>query len=475
MKKNKKNSYYSLFLSSFYVAAIGIVVLSIFICIICNSLVRREKFKDISMICGNLTTIIEGDLETAEDIRSDSVQRVYKSFSEQYGLSLYIYDEDGGCVLNPENENGNIALPTTTMERIDNEPFFDFDAQKISNTEPRIMYGASFSVESGTDAEHKFYIIAYCPVDDINSFNYRVIFYVCAFSLLLILIMYLVMRHKASKYVTASEEFKRISEKFSRGDFSERIDVGKYDCLQDISRNINALADNMANSDATSKTFIANVSHELRTPITTVGGFVDGIIDGTIPKSQQREYLILVSNEIKRLRILITSMLNMTKFESGTMTPNFKPVNLTDIVIQVVLMFEKKINEKKVEIEGLDSDRLMAVADPDLMQQVIYNIVENAVKFVNVNGTISFSFENNNGICSIGIRNTGEGLKNEEIKQVFDRFYKTDSSRGKDTTGLGLGLSISRKIVHLHKGHIVVKSVYGQYTEFSIQIPEKQD
>ena len=134
-------------------------------------------------------------------------------------------------------------------------------------------------------------------------------------------------------------------------------------------------------------------------------------------------------------------------------------------------MFEKRIEEKELEVEELDSSRLTAVVDADLMQQVIYNLVENAVKFVNKGGTLSFSFDRQDDICIIGIRNTGEGLKDSEIPQVFDRFYKTDSSRGKDTSGLGLGLAISRKIVHLHNGHIVVKSVYGEYTEFQIRIP----
>ena len=202
---------------------------------------------------------------------------------------------------------------------------------------------------------------------------------------------------------------------------------------------------------------------------------MDGILDGTIPKTRQKEYLILVSKEIKRLRILISSMLNMSRFETGTLRPNFRDVNLTDIVIQTVLMFEKKIEDKHLEVEGLGSDRMSAEVDPDLIQQVIYNLVENAVKFINDGGILSFRFERSvNGSCTIGIRNTGEGLKNDEIQQVFDRFYKTDSSRGKDTTGLGLGLAISRKIVHLHHGHIVVKSVYGEYTEFLIQLPEKQ-
>ena len=168
-------------------------------------------------------------------------------------------------------------------------------------------------------------------------------------------------------------------------------------------------------------------------------------------------------------------MLNMSRFESGTMRPNFRDTNLTELVIKTVLMFEKRIEEKQLQVEELDSERIIAEVDADLIQQVIYNLVENAVKFVNTGGTLSFRFEKENGICTIGIKNTGEGLKDNEIQQVFDRFYKTDSSRGKDTTGLGLGLSISRKIVHLHNGHIVVKSVYGEYTEFLIQIPEKQN
>ena len=109
-----------------------------------------------------------------------------------------------------------------------------------------------------------------------------------------------------------------------------------------------------------------------------------------------------------------------------------------------------------------------------LIEQVIYNLTENAVKFVNEGGIISFGFRKNENDCFISIKNTGEGLTDTEISQVFDRFYKTDSSRGKDTTGLGLGLSISRKIIQLHNGQITVKSVYGEYTEFIIKLPVKQ-
>ena len=134
-------------------------------------------------------------------------------------------------------------------------------------------------------------------------------------------------------------------------------------------------------------------------------------------------------------------------------------------------MFEKRISDKHVEVEGLEDAELVVKADEDLMFQVLYNLIENAVKFVNEGGTISFAMRTEKDIAYIEIRNTGEGLKDDELPKIFDRFYKTDTSRSKDKTGLGLGLSIARKIVHLHQGHIVVKNVRGEYTSFEVQIP----
>ena len=269
-------------------------------------------------------------------------------------------------------------------------------------------------------------------------------------------------------------EIKRIAKNYAKGDFSERLPQTENQDFKSIYTSLNKMADFISSNEETSKSFIANVSHELRTPMTTIGGFVDGILDGIIPKPKHTEYLHLVSQEIKRLRILVSSMLNMTKFESGTMKPNFRETNVTELIIKTVFMFEQKLENKKIDVQGLDADRMVIVADPDLIEQVIYNLIENAVKFVNEEGVISFDFQMNENDCQIGIQNTGEGLTNTEISQVFDRFYKTDSSRGKDTTGLGLGLSISRKIIQLHDGQIMVKSVHGEYTKFIIQLPIKQ-
>ncbi|MDE7098831.1 MAG: HAMP domain-containing histidine kinase, partial [Ruminococcus sp.] len=384
-------------------------------------------------------------------------------------VEIYTYEYYSKPV-NPNNDNIR-KLDESLMLKIENklpEEVLELSSSSISQNAPYMIFGTKIH----PDSRNPLYVVVYGGTDSIDSFTIKLMLIYILIETVTMAMAYFLIKRKIIKYITFEKDFTRIIENYSKGNFSEKISTDLSPNLIHISERVNALASNVEKSEEISSTFIANVSHELRTPITTIGGFVDGILDGTIKKNHQQEYLILVSQEIHRLRILITSMLNMSKFESGTMSPNFVETNLTDLVIKVVLMFEKRIEDKQLEVEELDSSRLTAIVDPDLMQQVIYNLVENAVKFVNKGGTLSFSFDKKDDICIIGIRNTGEGLKDSEIQQVFNRFYKTDSSRGKDKTGLGLGLSISRKIVHLHNGHIVVKSVYGEYTEFQIQIPE---
>ena len=161
------------------------------------------------------------------------------------------------------------------------------------------------------------YLASYSSTDSLNLFNFKLMAaYIlsCAFC---ITIARLILKKQQKKYDMTAENFLRVCKQYSKGDFSEKINITTPGNLQETSKYVNLMASNMEKSDETSKTFIANVSHELRTPMTTIGGFVDGILDGTIPKSRQQEYLILVSKEIKRLRILISSMLNITKYESA--------------------------------------------------------------------------------------------------------------------------------------------------------------
>lgn len=444
---------------------IGAVVISV-----CSACFEKNQLEELENT-GNLFIGIFSDYyhNSADDA---ALQRLNFGFELKKSVRLFVYDEKGSEYLSAVGTTEGGGLSDAMRKTLDSGVYLNSNAASVAQIEPELMFGKKFTVKDPEGEENSFYLVAYEPTSDKEMFTLKTaIVYLCI-SLAAVIGCYAVLKRKTKEHMEFEENFLRITEQYTKGDFSEKIATDISPSLQHISDLVNLLASHVENSEETSRAFIANVSHELRTPMTTIGGFVDGILDGTIKKSQQQEYLILVSQEVQRLRILITSMLNMSRFESGTMTPNFAKADLSDLVFRVMLMFEKRIDEKGLEVEGLDGSRLMAVVDADLMHQAVYNLIENAVKFVNVGGTLSFTFDNRDGICIVGIRNTGEGLKDSEIQQVFDRFYKTDSSRGKDKTGLGLGLSISRKIVHLHKGHIVVKSVYGEYTEFQIQIPE---
>ena len=458
-------SRYTLFLIIFVAVISGIVTVSF-----ASYAFRKEKLKELKSTGDLFINCIKDEYKKDGTVITDDILAFQRNIKELHGFMLNVYDKEGKCLIS-ETEKSS-SLDKKFMKIIDDDVYLHLNTAVISSNEPYLLYGSKILLKDGVSQPSAAYVLVYGDVDDIDIFSLKIALIYVIVASVGVFSAYFIIRNKIRKYSEYENEFHEICEKYAKGDFSEKIATDKPEMLRDIAEHINSLAADVETSEETSKTFIANVSHELRTPMTTIGGFVDGILDGTIKKSKQTEYLVLVSKEIQRLRMLISSMLNMTKFESGTLTPNFRETNLTDLVIQIVLMFEKKIEDKHLQLEELDSSRLMAVVDADLMQQVIYNLVENAVKFVNDGGTLSFTFEKKDGICTVGVRNTGEGLKNSEIQQVFDRFYKTDSSRGKDTTGLGLGLSISRKIVHLHNGNIVVKSVYGQYTEFQIQIPE---
>ena len=263
-----------------------------------------------------------------------------------------------------------------------------------------------------------------------------------------------------------------ITQFFSIGDFSKRVDVTTKDEIGNLENAFNEMAETLEKSENTRKTFIANVSHELKTPMTTISGFIDGIIDGTIDSKNQKHYLLIVSNEIKRLSRLVKSMLNLSKIDSGEVKLIKTKFDLLGVVLNVFTTFEQIIEEKNVEIQGFETcESVFLNADIDLIYQVVYNLVENATKFVNKGGYIKVNLVKKYNNAIFVIKNSGEGISDEDLRHVFDRFYKTDKSRSKDRNGLGLGLYLVKKILNLHGGNVKARSNKENECIFSFFIP----
>jgi signal transduction histidine kinase len=265
------------------------------------------------------------------------------------------------------------------------------------------------------------------------------------------------------------------AEAFARGDMAVRMPVADYEETKTIALAFNNMSASLSDMEASRRSMIANISHEFKTPITTIGGFIDGMLDGTVPAERYHHYLEVVSREVKRLSRLIVSMLNLARIENGEMTFVRQPVDINELIRLTLFNFEMRIEEKQLDIRGLDSERLMVEADPDMAHQVVYNLIENAVKFAPKQGYIEISHTLEGGMVAVSIKNSGAGISKEEIPRLFDRFYKSDTSRSMDKSGVGLGLHIVKSTLHIMGGDILVKTVEGEYSDFIFSLPAHRD
>lgn len=268
----------------------------------------------------------------------------------------------------------------------------------------------------------------------------------------------------------------RAAGRFAEGDFSVRVPVTSENEVGQLAVAFNEMASKLSVSEQMNRSFIANVSHELKTPMTTISGFVDGILDGTIPYENQNQYLRIVSTETKRLARLVRSMLDLSKIDSGEMKLNKQKFNLSETIFDTMLSFERRIDEKHIDIQGLDVLPQISVnGDADLVHQVVYNLLDNAVKFTNEGGYIRVEASVKNHTAHVSISNSGIGVPSDELPHIFERFYKTDKSRSFDKQGVGLGLFIVKTIISLHGGSIRAESSEGKFCDVIFTLPEASE
>ena len=256
--------------------------------------------------------------------------------------------------------------------------------------------------------------------------------------------------------------------KFGKGDFDTRVTVYGKDEIAELSVAFNNMADSIANLEKMRNTFLASVSHDLRTPMTTIAGFIDGIMSGAIPPEKQEDYLQLISSEIHRLSRLVSQILDVSRLESGDRKMNFVEFDVAEVARIILISFESKIEEKNLDVAfETDEDEVLVLADKDAIHQVLYNLCHNAIKFADDGGKFIISISSYDAKnIKISVFDEGQSISKEDLPMVFERFYKTDSSRGLDKTGVGLGLYICKTIIEAHAQEIHVESEDGKGTEF---------
>jgi len=270
-------------------------------------------------------------------------------------------------------------------------------------------------------------------------------------------------------------EMRQAAARIASGDFSKRITIHGEDEISELSRSFNSMVDALENLENTRRDFLSNISHELRTPLTTIKGFIDGILDGVIPAEKQNAYLSIVRDEVRRMEKLVNDIMDLARFQTGETKLNITVFDINEKIRRCVVSLQQLIVGKNLNVMAdFETEKLYVRADPDAIQRVILNLLHNAVKFTPEGGRITVRTYVKNKVY-VEVEDNGPGIPREELPHIFDRFYKTDKSRGLDKTGVGLGLAIVKNIMLSHNEDVRVESEEGKGSKFTFTLPAAKE
>lgn len=478
MRKSLFVKYFTLYS---IIIVLSLVLLSSSILVLSTHLFENDQYQELEQDLQKLTSIITGDyhpldvdltLFNQDHSINDRAQAFITIMANNIEARIYLSDSAGNIFYSSQNEYEILleknTVPPDIVEKISQTGIYCETGQfsDLYNDQAYTV-GLPFTLNSETSGN----IFIACSAQSLQTYQARMIQIIIFSCLIILVVSFIILFIFTAGIVKPLKQMSVVAKQYGRGDFTQKLEVKGSSEIMQLAQAMNVMGNDLAFIDQSRHNFIANISHELKTPMTSIRGFIDGILDGTIPQSQQNHYLTIVSEEVKRLSHLVHVMLNLSKYETGDLTMKFVPCNLMQCLSQVLFSLEISINKKEIKIIDLEQTDVWVYADKDLIQQALFNLVENAVKFTNEGGEISFSWMKEAAGTTLSIRNTGSGLSQEEMDKIFDRFYKTDTSRGLDSSGVGLGLNIVKTIVHLHNGSITVRSEQGKYTEFGITFP----
>ncbi len=322
----------------------------------------------------------------------------------------------------------------------------------------------------------KGYVVIHTPIKDINATASSVqnicyitlaILYLLSF---IILIFFTVYVYKPLRKIT------KAADHYADGNYHYEISVDSSDEMGYLAASLNYMAGTIASHEDDQKKFVANVSHDFRSPLTSIRGFLEAMIDGTIPPEMHEKYLNIVLNETDRLTKLTNSLLTLNNLNTKGMLLDYNDFDINQVIRQTAASFEGSCRNRNIAIAlSLTGEEMLVHADTERIKQVLYNLIDNAIKFSHHDSVVTVGTTVRKNKLFVSVKDTGVGIPKDEVKLIFNRFYKSDSSRGKDKKGTGLGLSIVKEIINAHDENINVVSTEGEGTEFIFSLPLVND
>ena len=316
------------------------------------------------------------------------------------------------------------------------------------------------------------YVMVHYPVSLVESETVSIMNLIYIVALGLVVLSFIILIIFTICVYFPIKKINKASREYAKGNFDYNgLKIKSKDELGDLASNINYMAEEIKNIDDKQRKFISNCSHDFRSPLTSIKGYLEAMLDGTIPPEMYVKYLNIVLTEAERLNKLTSSLLTINTWNSIESGLDLTDFDMVQILRDTIASFEGQCQKKKITMDvTFGAKTYMVNADQIKIQQVIYNLIDNAIKFSNQNSTIYISVLDKNETVFVSIKDTGIGIPKKDLNKIWDRFYKSDQSRGKDKQGSGLGLSIVKEIITSHNENINVTSTEGVGTEFTFSL-----
>ncbi len=474
----KKSIFSQLFFYTTIAIACSFIIMGVLMYGLLGNYLAEYKKDDLSYVA-----------ESLADFTIKLAQRNPNYSKENYQMNVDALSISSETIITVLNTNGKVIATTSGYENVNIRPEFYNSVMQGNQMQHVGTLGGVFNTTTLTvgvpiqfDEDSTFGgVFVSLAMPEIHRLRAGVL-HIFLISVSLVFLIVLVVVYSMSARITRPlKALNNASKAIANGHFDRRVALSEVNEIGELGDSFNKMAESIEHLEDMRSSFVANVSHDLRTPMTTISGFVGGILDGTIPPEKQNWYLSIVLDETKRLSRLVTDLLDLSKIEKGNFTLEIRELDINELLRLAIIKAEKRITEKDIHLTvNFQADNLRVMADKDNIQRVLTNLIDNAIKFTDDGGFMDIS----TGITDknkafVSIQNSGMGIDQEDLIHVFDRFYKSDKSRSLDKNGTGLGLYIVKNIIRAHGETIWAESEPGSYTRFTFTLapassPKKQ-
>ncbi len=391
-------------------------------------------------------------------------------------LQLYFIDSALGRVVFMDEESANKWAPLADMNLYEKaDSIVAGGGESISSGEYKSMSNVPMMTLQRpiTDGEGNTIGAMFLHMDmsRTNASVRQVYMDVLLSALVAVILAFLAVSYITNRMSKPIAEMNNTVKRFSKGEFEARVAVTGSDEVGQLGESFNEMADEINALEQSRRSFVANVSHELRSPLTSMRGFLEAMQDGTVPAYEQGKYLEIVIGECRRMTGMVNDLLDLARIESGAYELKIEPFDINELLIRTLLTFEARVNAQRIDVVmDFESGRTLVEGDASQIAQVIRNLVDNAVKFSPPGGKLTLGVKAQKGLAVVSVRDEGEGIRDEDLPYVFDRFFKGEKAHTPAGSSSGLGLSIVKRIVGQHGQEVFVESAPGKGTCFSFTL-----